>query len=335
MSGLSCVSVAGCQVSLDLLETLAYGRDDLADRLPALRERSRASGLVMLSTCQRTEAYATWRAEPDDDALIAAVANDRGVPVAALRTAARTLHGDAAVRHLLRVTCGLESFALGEAEIAGQVRVAIEASRAAVSCDVALERLMDTAISASRRARRRTSIAVATRSVATVAVETIVRSFGGTVAGRHVLVVGAGQVAEVVVDRAIALGATVTVCNRTRRNAARFAAAGAEVVDLADLSACLGACDVAILATAAPHPLVDARGLTTARPAAVRPAAVRPAAVRPAAVRPAAARPAAARPNASGRLTLVDLSLPRNVDPDVRALPSVRLLDLADLRDEA
>lgn len=303
MSEMTCLSIAGCQVSLELLEALSYGPDELPQRLPALRAHTRADGVMVLSTCQRTEVYATWHGQPDDDALVAALASDRGVPVDAVRAAARTLRGEAAMRHLLRVASGLESFVLGEAEIAGQVRAAAEASRAAGACDVVLEHLMNAAVSASRKARRRTSIAAATRSVASVAVDAVMRSSGGTIAGRRLLVVGAGQVAEVVVNRATALGATVTVCNRTRRHAARFAAAGARVVDLADLPASLGACDIAVLATATPHPLVDARILRTARPVG------------------------------AGELTLVDLSLPRNVDPDVRGLPSVRLIDLADLRD--
>jgi len=305
MGGLACVTISGCDVALDLLETLSYGHGDLVDRLPALRATCAASGLVVLSTCQRTEVYATWPRRPAADALIAAVARDCGVSEPAVRAVARTLHDGAAARHLLRVASGLESFALGESEIAGQVRAATEASRAAGACDVVLERLMDAAVSASRKVRRRTSIAAATASVASVAVDTIVRSRGQPVAGLRLLVVGAGQVAEVVVERAIAAGAKVTVCNRTRRRAARFAAAGARVVDLVDLPACLARCDIAILATAAPRPLVDSRSLRAARPAG------------------------------AGPLTLADLSLPRNVDPDVRRLSSVQLIDLADLRDAA
>jgi glutamyl-tRNA reductase len=105
------------------------------------------------------------------------------------------------------------------------------------------------------------------------------------------------------VARAIELQAVVTVCNRTRRRAHRFVAAGATVVDIADLADCLAASDIAIVATTAPRPLVDARIL----------------------------RPACA---AAGSLTLVDLSMPRNVDPAVRALPGVRVIDLADLRSD-
>jgi glutamyl-tRNA reductase len=137
-----------------------------------------------------------------------------------------------------------------------------------------------------------------------VAVDAVTTASGGTLTGQRLLVVGTGQVASVVVARAAGLQAVVTVCNRTRRRAGRFAAAGATVADLADLADCLSASDIAILATAAPHPLVDARVLRSARAAG------------------------------AGPLTLVDLSMPRNVDPGVRALPWVRLIDLADLRSD-
>ncbi|HEY7146838.1 MAG TPA: glutamyl-tRNA reductase [Streptosporangiaceae bacterium] len=302
MTGLSCLSITACRTPLDLLERLAYARAELAGRLPLLRASSRASAVAVLSTCQRTEVYATWPDEPDHPALLAALAVDRGIPGQVLRPVAMTYRGDAAARHLLRVASGLESFVLGEAEIAGQVRAAADISRAAGSSDAELGRLMDAAISASRKRQRRTSILAATRSVASVAVDAVTRSSGGSLAGQRLLVVGAGQVAAVVVARAAELHAAVTVCNRTRRRADRFAAAGATVVDIAALADCLSACDIAFLATAAPHPLVDVGLLRSARAAG------------------------------AGPLTLADLSMPRNVDPAVRALPWVRLIDLADLR---
>jgi len=258
MTGLSCLSIAACHAPLDVLERLSYSREELVKRLTSLRTNSQARALAVLSTCQRTEVYATWPDEPDHPALLAALALDRGIPSRVLRPVAKTYRGDAAARHLLRVAGGLESFVLGETEIAGQVRAAADISRAAGSGDVELERLMDAAISASRKRQRRTSIQAATRSVARVAVDAVASSSGGTITGQRLVVVGAGQVASVAVARAVELQAVVTVCNRTRRRADRFAAAGATVVDLADLADCLATSDIAILATAAPHPLVDA-----------------------------------------------------------------------------
>ena len=303
MIGLTCVSFAGCHVSLDLLERLACSPSVLPGRITTLRNKSGASAVVVLSTCQRTEVYAAWPDEPDDAALLTALAIDCGISRSDLDAAARIYGGVEAAHHLLRVASGLESFVLGENEIAGQVRVAADISRATGGGDdVVLRRLMDTAISASRKRHRCTSIAARSRSVASVAVDAVVTSTGGAITGRRLLVVGAGEVAAVVVERAVKLGAFVTVCNRTRRHAERFVAAGARVVDLGALTECLATTDIAILATAAPHPLVDLRRLTSARP------------------------------GGAGLLTLVDLSLPRNVDPAVRTLRSVRLIDLADLR---
>ena len=303
MTGLSCLSITAGQAVLDVLERVSYSREELAERLASLRSNSQARAVAVLSTCQRTEVYATWPGEPDDPALLAALALDRGIPARVLRPVARIYRGDAAARHLLRVASGLESFVLGETEIAGQVRAAADVSRAAGGGDVELERLLDAAISASRKRQRRTSILAATRSVAGVAVEAVTRFHGGTLAGQRLLVVGAGQVASVVVARAVESRAVVTVCNRTPGRAHRFAA-DAAVVDLAGLAGCLAASNIAILATTAPRPLVDARILRSARAAG------------------------------AGRLTLVDLSMPRNVDPAVRALPWVRLIDLADLRSD-
>jgi len=304
VTGLGCLSITACHAPLDVLERLSYSREELAERLMSLRTNSQARAVAVLSTCQRTEVYATWHGEPNHPALLAALALDRRVSSRVLRPVARTYGGHAAARHLLRVASGLESFVLGEAEIAGQVRAAADITRAAGSGDVELERLLDAAISASRKRQRRTSLLVATRSVAGVAIDAVTTSSGGTLTGKRLLAVGAGQVASVVVARAVELGAVVTVCNRTRRRAHRFTAAGAAVVDLADLAGCLATTDIAILATAAPHPLVDAHILRSARGAG------------------------------TGSLTLVDLSMPRNVDPAVRALPWVRLIDLAGLRSD-
>jgi glutamyl-tRNA reductase len=300
--GLSCLSVTVAHASLDVLERLSYPRGELAGRLTALRASSGASAVAVLSTCQRTEVYASWPCSIHQDALLTALARDRGLPADVLRPVVRGYTGEAAARHLLRVASGLESFVLGETEIAGQVRAAASISQSAGRGDAVLGRLMDAAIRASRKRHRVTSLTAATRSVASVAVDAVTRARGGSIAGQRLLVVGAGQVAAIVVARAAAQRAAVTVCNRTRRRAYRLAAAGAAVADLGDLAACLAASDIAVLATGAPEPLVTAGLLRSARAAGARP------------------------------LTLVDLSMPRNVDPAVRALPGVQLIDLADLR---
>ena len=156
MSGLSCLSITACHVPPDVLERLSYTRAELAGCLTSLRCNSRARAVAVLSTCQRTEVYATWPAEPDDQALLAALALDRGIPGRALRPVARTYRGDDAARHLLRVASGLESFVLGETEIAGQVRVAAR-------IDVRRCRFRDALIAASIKRSSSTSAPPAAR----------------------------------------------------------------------------------------------------------------------------------------------------------------------------
>jgi glutamyl-tRNA reductase len=295
---LTCVSITGCQAPLELLERLSYRPEEVGAALPSLRAASGAAQLAVLSTCQRSELYAAGLSQLDASRLVAALATERGLPVADVAAAASVSTGANAARHLLRVSAGLESFALGETEVAGQVRLAAAAARASGSCGPELDAWLRAAVSTSRRVHRQTSFVATGRSTGSAAVDAVAAAYDGTLAGRKLLVVGAGQIATSVVARAQALGATVTVCNRTRRHAQRFAAAGVRVVDLVDLATSLGDCDAAILATAAPHPLVDVPMITAGR----------------------------------SSLVLVDLSLPRNVAPAVRELSRVRLMDLDDLR---
>jgi glutamyl-tRNA reductase len=301
MTGLACLSVPGCRVPLSLLEQLSFSPDELAACLLDLRMRAGAEQLCLLSTCERTELYAIWPGVPQPDALVHALAGNRGVPVTVVEQFSDRFTGEGAARHLLRVTAGLESFVLGERDIVGQVRSSADAGQVAGASGLELDRLLATAVNTSRRVHRSTSFGEGGRSVAAAAVHRAATESGGRLSGRRVVVVGAGQVATEVVDAAARLGAAVTVCNRTKRHAERFAAAGASVVDLSRLVDVLRTADLAIFGTAAPHRLLTAGDLARLP----------------------------ARPEG---LVVVDLCVPRNVDPAVRSVPGVRLVDLADLR---
>ncbi|MFM6849542.1 MAG: glutamyl-tRNA reductase [Terrabacter sp.] len=302
MSALACVSVSGAHVPLSLLERLSYNPADLPELLPPLRAASGATAIAVLSTCQRVEIYATWAGAPAPAALLVALARDRGVAPEDVEAAARLHLHEQAAEHLLRVATGLESFVLGESEITGQVRRAAAAARASGNSDPELDRLLAAAVAASRRAHRGSSLTHTGASVASAAVDAVARRHGGSLDGKQVLVVGAGGVAAAVLARAAQLGASLTVCNRTRRHAELLARSGARVVDLSALAEGLATCDVAILATAAAQPLVDENSLG---------------------LRVQTSRP---------RLLLVDLCIPRNVAPSVRGTPGVDVIDLADLR---
>ncbi|HEY9474848.1 MAG TPA: glutamyl-tRNA reductase [Mycobacteriales bacterium] len=338
MTVLDCASLTGCRASLELLERLTYTRDELAARLPRLRDAAGVSQLAVLSTCQRTEFYVAWPDVPEPDRLVAALAADRDLPVEQVRAAVTWWRGDAGVRHLFRVTSGLESFVLGETEVIGQVRAAAQVARTAGVCAGELDALLRAAVSAARRVHRETSFVQAGRSIGSAAIDAAAAWSAGQftpgpggspasgMVGRRVLMVGAGQIANAVVARANQLGATVTVCNRTRRHAERFAAAGATVVDLTELDRCLAEADVAVLGTAAPHPLVDPVVLERTR--ALAQSLAQPQTQTRGQTQGQIRGPGGQR----SPLLLVDLSVPRNVDPAVRGLAGVELVDLADLR---
>ncbi len=287
---------------MPLFETLSVPRDEVQDALPDLRQRAGASQLGLLSTCERTELYAAWTGPVQPRALVRALAGNRGLPCSVVDEASDLLLGRDAVHHLLRVTAGLESFVLGESDIVGQVRTSAETSRSSGAGGREIERLMAAAVNTSRRVHRSTSLGEGGRSVAAAAVHLAAAEHGGDLSGLRVLVVGAGQVATEVARSAGHLGAAVTVCNRTRRHAVRLEAAGATVIDLGRLLQVLPTTDVAIFATASPQRLLEAGQL--------------------------------ARVGAPGRreTLMIDLCVPRNVDPAVGALDGVRLIDLTGVR---
>ena len=312
MTSIACLTVAGAAVPLAFLERLSMRPDD-APLLRRLLAGSGADQVVVLSTCERVELYAAWSGPARPDDLLVALATERRIAAAEVAAAAHAHVGEDAVRHLFRVVCGLESFVLGETDIVAQVRAAAAGARGSAVSGCELDRLLATAVSTSRRVHRRTGFGESTRSVADAAVETVAARIGsgasaGPLVGRRVLVVGAGRLAASVVARAGRLGACVTVCNRTRRHADRFAAAGASVVILDALPDALRSADAVILGTASPLRLIDAAMIRAARAAG------------------------AGRRSAGGDLVVVDACLPRNVEPGVRDLPGVVLLDLADLR---
>jgi glutamyl-tRNA reductase len=293
MSGLACVSVLASRMPMDAFERFAFRRDDLDGAVLRLRAATGASQLMLLSTCERVELYAigAW-----DQGLAGALFEETS-SAGRLDPSAALLLGDAAAEHLLRVTAGLESSVLGDSDVVAQVRAAAAVSRARGVTGTELDRLVATAVHASRRVRRETTFVDAARSVAAKAVRRAAELRGG-LENLSVVVVGAGKVAATAVAEAVARGARVTVCNRTRRHAERYTAAGAAVVDLGRLAETVAGADVVVFATASPHRLLAPDDLPATR----------------------------------RELLVLDLGVPRNADPALRAVPGVVLLDLEDLR---
>ncbi len=284
---------------IEVREKLALNAREALQTLSLLREERAIREGVVLSTCNRTEVYAV--AESDDFiSRIAAIYSQRlgesADPYIYTRRE-REVTG-----HLFAVTAGLDSMILGEAQIHGQVKEAWEQSRS--QSGPILNRMFQTALLAGSRAREETGIGRGAASVSSAAVQLAKKIFGG-LGGRRAMVLGAGDVAELALECLLSEGVRVAiVANRTHERARTLAERhGATAMHYEQCWDSLREVDVLICSTAAPVPVVTldrVRGAINAR---------------------------GDRP-----LCILDIALPRDVDPAVGSLDNVFLYDLDDLR---
>jgi len=275
--------------------------DDNAARavLRRLRREPQVAEAAVLSTCNRTEIYAAARSRGDAQAAVrAALLAHTRLDAGRLDCCGFGLWDHAAAEHLFRVTCGLESVVLGESEITAQVRRAAERARAEETLGPLLTAAFEHALAASRRVRRATAIGVGATSLSSVVADLIADRCGPGPA--RIAIVGAGQLAGKLGGALAgrALGELVFV-NRNLPAACELAQRhDGSAAALSGLAAELEHFDAVVLATHAPHPLLAA-----------------------ATVQESVAR-------RGSPLLLVDLAVPRNVEPSVGALPDVELHDL-------
>jgi glutamyl-tRNA reductase len=255
---------------------------------------------VALSTCNRSELYLVAE-QPE---LGDAAAGDALTRLAggSLNGAVRSLRDLDAAQHLFRVTAGLESMVVGEAEIQGQVRRAYERALAQGTSGPVSNRLFQDALRAGKRVRTRTGISRSAASIASIAVSLARHALGG-LSGRRALVVGAGKHGELTAQALAAQGAgTVFVASRAHDRADELARRfGGEAVSFDHLAEQLACADVVLTCTACPHRVITRRDLA-----------------------------AAGRRN----LVVIDTAVPRDVEPAARELPHVQLFDLDDIERE-
>ena len=296
-------------VPLDLLERMAIPRDRLAKALGDLGSRPFVTEAVLLSTCHRTEAYVVAEkfhgAVQDVRHFLSELAF---VPPEEFSDHLYTYYDDAAAAHLFSVAAGLDSVVLGESQILGQVRDAWEAGRREGTSGSQLGTLFRHALEVGKRARAETAIGRGVTSLSQAAVA-MARERSGTLAGRRILVIGAGKMGEgigenVVADLAGWTGSEVLVANRTWERALALASRiGGRAVQMDALGDALADVDLVFTSASGPGEVIDHDNLEPVM---------------------------AAR---DGRpLLIVDLGLPRNVDPGVRSLAGVTVFDLGDLR---
>ena len=289
---------------LDLLERVTIGDAALPKALHDVVQREDVSEAVILSTCNRTEIYAV--AERFHGAF--QDIRDFLAEVAFLAPEDFSdhlyVHYDApAVAHLFGVAAGLDSAVLGESEILGQVKVAWDRARQEGTAGPALNLLFRHALEAGKRARTETGIARNVTSVSQAAVAMAADRLGD-LRGRRGLVLGAGDMGQAMALGLAKAGTELIIANRTWDTAAALAdRVQGRPVKLADVPASLVDVDVLLTSTGAAMPLLEAEDIG-------------------AVVEARGGRP----------LLIVDIAMPRDIDPAVGGLPGVTLLDMDDLR---
>jgi len=288
----------------DLLERCSIAAVDLPKRLADLTSRAHVSEAVLLSTCNRTEAYVVA------EKFHGAFADVRNFFAETSHVAPEDLsdhlyvhHDEEAVEHLFSVTAGVRSVVLGESEILGQTKVAWEQARLEGAAGPVLNLLFRHAVETGKRARTETSIGRHTASVSHAAVEMATDRLG-SFAGRKALIVGAGGMAEgMAVSLAQAGLSEVLVANRTYERAVTLAErVSGTALALDQLSSALVDVDVLLTSTGATSVIVDHASIDDVLVAR------------------------RGRP-----LLIVDVAVPRDVAPAVADLPGVTLLDMEDL----
>jgi glutamyl-tRNA reductase len=291
-----------------VLERAALSAEALPKLLQDLHHTSDVAGTFVISTCNRVEIYADVdRFHGSVAAICELLSQYSGIPTQDLTGNLYVHYEERAVKHLLNVASGLDSMVVGEGQILGQVRTALNAAREHGTLGRALGDVGSAALRAGKRAHAETGIDRAGASLVSVGIETAVAALGRpSLTGQRVLVVGAGSMSSLAATTASRAGASqVTVANRTRGHADRLAAAvGGDTTDLAELPGAIADADLVISCTGASGLVITADLV----------------------------RQALTRRDQAG-LVFLDLAMPRDVGADVAELPGVIVIGMDELAD--
>ncbi|MHA6668171.1 glutamyl-tRNA reductase [Homoserinimonas sp. A447] len=283
--------------SFDILESLAA--HDSGSTESVLRGIAGVNGAVVLSTCNRFEAYLevadTVPAADLRASVLQTLSNSTGIPTSALENSIGTLQEADVAPHLFGVSAGLKSVVIGEDEIAGQVRRALEQARAAGGASSGLERLFQAASRTSKTVKSTTAVGRADRSLVRLGLE-LASSRIADWAETRVLLIGTGQYAATTVAALRDRGAEDIIVYSPSGRAAQFAAR-LSLTAAESLEAAVAQVDLVIACTSRELPVLTGAELSSGR-----------------------------------HRLIIDLGLPRNVSPEVASLPGIELLDLETIR---
>jgi len=300
------VGVSHQTAPVALLEQFAMGADDTVKALHELVGSDHVSEAIVLATCNRVEVFAEVdRFHGGVTEVSRVLARQAGATVEELSPYVTVHYEDQAVAHLFTVASGLDSMVVGETQVLGQLRTAYAVAREEGTVGRALHPVAQRALRVGKRVHTETGIDRAGASLVSVALDRAEHVIGD-LRDRAVLVVGAGSMGSLAATTLARRGAAVVVSSRTEASAARLAdSVGGRAAALAALPTELAAADVLVTCT-------GATGLVVSTDVV-----------------------AGAMTGRGGRpLAVVDLALPRDVDPGVAALPGVHVVDLALLQGE-
>jgi glutamyl-tRNA reductase len=292
---------------LDLRGRFAFALDQLAPTLQSLRS-SFASGrhpqveAAIISTCNRTEIYCAAEHAARDH-TVGWLAENGGVAPALLRSHSYTLHDDEAARHAFRVASGLDSMVLGEAQILGQMKDAVRAAETAGALGSTLNQLFQRSFAVAKEVRTATEIGAHSISMAAAAVRLAGQLFEDLHQTR-VLFVGAGEMIDLAATHFAAKDPkSIAIANRTLERGEKLASRfGGEAMRLADLPSRLAEFDIVVSCTASTLPIIGLGAVERALKARKH------------------------RP-----MFMVDLAVPRDIEPEVKALEDIYLYTVDDL----
>jgi glutamyl-tRNA reductase len=305
MPELLALGVSHKTAPLELRERLALTEGRAVGVLGELVDRDEVFEAAAISTCNRTELY-LYAADSvgAESAALDQLSREAEIQPTALVGHLYSLRGSAAAGHLMRVTSGLDSMIIGEAEVQGQVKRAYELALVEGATGPVLNHLFRSALAAGKRARTETGISERSLSVPSVAVELAQRTLG-ELDDRRVLVVGAGETAELTARALAAKGVhAIFIANRHYDRAIGLAQRfGGSAVRIEALPEEMSSADIVVASTSSPHHVIEHEELAEVM-----------------------------RAREGRALLLIDLAVPRDIHPGCRELAAVSLYDMDDLQ---
>jgi glutamyl-tRNA reductase len=290
---------------VELRENLAFSKDETSAALKAFKESPAISEAILISTCNRVELLmATEDKSNAMDAVKLLLAEFKKIPVTEFENALYILDGDDAVRHIFRVASSLDSMVVGEPQILGQIKEAYQTATIKKTSGVLLNKLLHRTFFVAKRVRSETGIGDHAVSISYAAIE-LGRKIFGTLEGKKVLLIGAGEMAELAVEHLIRnRTGDIFVANRTFERGVKLASKfKGKPVRFEEITDCLQRVDIIISSTGSPDYVVtrdQVKGVMHSR---------------------------RNRP-----LFFIDIAVPRDIDPEINRLTNSYIYDIDDLK---